>query len=191
MTTAANTNSNQNPSWQNPGGQNPGGQNPAWGRTAWSEPPFMHPYGLSRPLGIAMTILGFIFWWPVGLALLFYMIFSGRIGCRGARWMRGQGGQNGGQNHGNTWQSAPPPWASWCGGERKPASSGNHAFDDYRSETLRRLEEEQTEFSGFLERLRFAKDKAEFDQFMAERRPQAQSPPADPGQPSSIQPSQG
>ena len=49
-------------------------------------------------------------------------------------------------------------------------SSGNHAFDEYRTETLRRLEEEQREFKEFLERLRFAKDKTEFDQFMAERR---------------------
>ena len=38
-------------------------------------------------------------------------------------------------------------------------SSGNHAFDEYRSETLRRLEDEQREFRDFLERLRFAKDK--------------------------------
>ena len=49
-------------------------------------------------------------------------------------------------------------------------SSGNRAFDEYRSETLNRLEEEQREFREFLQRLRMAKDKAEFDQFMAERR---------------------
>ena len=49
-------------------------------------------------------------------------------------------------------------------------SSGNHAFDEYRTETLRRLEDEQREFKEFLERLRFARDKTEFDQFMAERR---------------------
>ena len=49
-------------------------------------------------------------------------------------------------------------------------TSGNRAFDDYREETLRRLEEEQREFKDFLARLRMAKDKAEFDQFMAERR---------------------
>jgi hypothetical protein len=55
----------------------------------------------------------------------------------------------------------------WSG---KPGSSGNRAFDDYRTETLRRLEEEQREFKEFLERLRFAKDRSEFDQFMAERR---------------------
>ena len=43
----------------------------------------------------------------------------------------------------------------------------------------KRLEEEQREFRDFLERLRFAKDKAEFDAFMAERRnrPEPESPP--------------
>ena len=55
------------------------------------------------------------------------------------------------------------PWSFYA------PSSGNRAFDDYRAETLRRLEEEQREFREFLERLRFAKDKTEFDQFMAER----------------------
>jgi Protein of unknown function (DUF2852) len=60
-------------------------------------------------------------------------------------------------------------------------SSGNRAFDEYREETLRRLEEEQTEFKDFLDRLRHAKDKAEFDQFMNERRnrPTPPPPPAD------------
>jgi len=64
----------------------------------------------------------------------------------------------------------------WTGrGFRGP--SGNRAFDEYRDETLRRLEEEQREFKAFLDRLRHAKDKAEFDQFMAEhRRPQGEAP---------------
>ena len=67
-----------------------------------------------------------------------------------------------------------------------PATSGNHAFDDYRAETLKRLEEEQQEFKDFLARLRFARDRSEFDQFMAERRgrpfePDSQAaPPAQP-----------
>ncbi len=51
-----------------------------------------------------------------------------------------------------------------------PPSSGNRAFDEYRVETLKRLEEEQTEFRDFLDRLRHAKDKEEFDQFMAQHR---------------------
>jgi hypothetical protein len=41
---------------------------------------------------------------------------------------------------------------------------------------LRRLEEEQREFIAFLHRLRHAKDKAEFDQFMAEHRRPANGP---------------
>ena len=52
----------------------------------------------------------------------------------------------------------------------RPRSSGNQAFDDHRIATLRRLEEEQREFQQFLQRLRMAKDKAEFDQFINERR---------------------
>ena len=65
------------------------------------------------------------------------------------------------------------------GGSGSPGAagppSGNRAFDEYRMETLRRLEEEQREFRDFLERLRFAKDKTEFDQFMAERRDPAEA----------------
>jgi hypothetical protein len=61
--------------------------------------------------------------------------------------------------------------SNWWGGAQ--ASSGNRAFDDYRTETLKRLEEEQREFREFLDRLRFAKDKTEFDQFMSERRNRA------------------
>lgn len=49
------------------------------------------------------------------------------------------------------------------------SSSGNTAFDAYKAETLRRLMSEQEAFEAFLERLRAAKDKSEFDQFMDER----------------------
>jgi hypothetical protein len=66
-----------------------------------------------------------------------------------------------------------------------PASSGNRAFDDYRSETLKRLEDEQHEFKEFLERLRFAKDRAEFDQFMAGRRQRPLEPESQPEPPPS------
>jgi hypothetical protein len=59
----------------------------------------------------------------------------------------------------------------------QPRTSGNQAFDEYRVATLRRLEEEQREFKEFLARLRTAKDKAEFDQFMADR---DRRPPVDP-----------
>ena len=58
------------------------------------------------------------------------------------------------------------------------ASSGNSAFDAYKAETLRRLEDEQTNFEAFLARLRDAKDKAEFDQFMDDRATSADAPKA-------------
>jgi hypothetical protein len=57
----------------------------------------------------------------------------------------------------------------------QPLSSSRHAFDEYRAETLRRLEQEEREFREFLERARMAKDRNEFDQFMAERRARPQS----------------
>ena len=69
----------------------------------------------------------------------------------------------------------------WSRAARDYGSSGNRAFDEYREETMRRLEDEQREFHDFLDRLRMAKDKSEFDQFMAERRnrpsPNPESPP--------------
>ena len=76
------------------------------------------------------------------------------------------------------WSACSARWTGcargWAAVRRRPwsrrPSSGNRAFDEYRSETLRRLEDEQREFRDFLDRLRFAKDKTEFDQFMAERR---------------------
>lgn len=54
-------------------------------------------------------------------------------------------------------------------------SSGNSAFDSYKAETLRRLEDEQEAFEKFLQRLREAKDKTEFDEFMEDRARKAKS----------------
>lgn len=97
-----------------------------------------------RPAWIVAMILGFIFVWPIGLALLFYMIWSNRMSCRNRI------------SHRRTRFAVP--------------SSGNTAFDAYRDETLKRLEDEQSAFQGFLQRLRDAKDRAEFDQFMTEQK---------------------
>lgn len=94
---------------------------------------------------IAATVVGFIFFWPVGLALLAYMIWSKRMFKSSSCAKRTS------HRHMAT------------------RSTGNAAFDAYKADTLARLEEEQTNFEGFLTRLREAKDKAEFDQFMAER----------------------
>ena len=48
-------------------------------------------------------------------------------------------------------------------------TSGNTAFDAYKADTLKRLMDEQDNFEAFLERLREAKDKSEFDDFMNDR----------------------
>ena len=91
-----------------------------------------------------------------------------------------------GNERGHGWQPWAGPWAA-CGtsqrDEQSQRTSGNRAFDEYRAETLRRLEQEQQEFAAFLDRLRFAKDKAEFDAFMDARRnpqPPSDAPPAEP-----------
>ena len=47
--------------------------------------------------------------------------------------------------------------------------TGNQAFDAHKHDTLTRLANEQEEFLAFLERLRHAKDRAEFDDFLKER----------------------
>jgi Protein of unknown function (DUF2852) len=115
---------------------------------------------LGKPAWIALMVLGFAFWWPIGLATLAFIIGSGRMSC----WKHGHmshwyGGMQARDSRGTWWQ----PLRS---------RSGNQAFGDYRAETLQRLEEEQREFQEFLVRLRKARDKQEFDQFMAERRGQ-------------------
>jgi hypothetical protein len=190
MTSAANQDAYAPRGWnqsQNPWGSNTGpqwyqggpNQGPGWGNAQWAGPPFWYPTGISRPAAIAFTILGFLFWWPVGLAILIYMIGSGRMGCFGRR--RRAAYQQWAQDPASPWAN----WKSWaCGSSSGTSSgSGNRAFDEYRTETLRRLEEEQKEFGAFLERLRFAKDKSEFDQFMAERRSRPPSPPSTDEQP--------
>ncbi|WP_371153461.1 DUF2852 domain-containing protein [Jannaschia sp. 2305UL9-9] len=108
---------------------------------------------------IATMVLGFIFFWPVGLALLAYMIWSKRM-------FSGR----------NSPMSCSPRAR---GAMTRMRSSGNMAFDSYKADMLRRLEEEQEAFQSYLNRLREAKDKAEFDQFMderAKRKPDTDSP---------------
>jgi hypothetical protein len=126
---------------------------------------------LGKPAWIALMVLGFVFYWPVGLAVLAFIIWSGRMSC----WKH---------EHAGRWQSngnhRGPDWSSHWFGHRRQASSGNLAFDEYREETLRRLEEEQKEFKDFLTRLRFAKDKAEFDEFLADRRRRSSGPEPQP-----------
>jgi hypothetical protein len=105
---------------------------------------------------IATMVVGFVVFWPVGLALLAYMIWSKRMfsstSCN---------------THGRHDRHARA--AQYHAARAAMRTSGNSAFDAYKAETLRRLEDEQQAFEDFLARLRAAKDKAEFDQFMDDR----------------------
>ena len=118
------------------------------------------------PIWITSGILGLIYWWPLGLAILACTIWSGKMRCCGMNSGRGND-----LAADRTRQSQG--WASQL------QTSGNRAFGEYRTETLRRLEGEQYEFQDFLGRLRMAKDKTEFDQFMAEGRTRSEPQPRD------------
>jgi hypothetical protein len=121
-----------------------------------------------KPAWIALTILGFMVWWPLGLAIFAFAIGSGRMGCGHhgyGHWQHRMDRMQGKMDRLRERMAGRGPGFSF-----NAPSSGNRAFDEYRSETIRRLEDEQREFHEFLDRLRMAKDKSEFDQFMAERR---------------------
>jgi hypothetical protein len=123
-----------------------------------------------KPAWIAVMVVGFILFWPIGLAILAYLLWSGRMGCgRHGEMSRWQ------QRMSDKWDRNVERWGREMRGFQ---SSGNRAFDEYREETLTRLEEEQREFRAFLDRLRKAKDKEEFDQFMADRRSRPATGPA-------------
>jgi hypothetical protein len=114
-----------------------------------------------RPAWLALMVIGFIVFWPIGLAILAYIIWSGRMSMdewrdrAAARW----------EHKRERFERRMQAW----GGGPHLRPSGNRAFDEYREQALRKLEEEANEFRSFLERLRMAKDRAEFDDFMRER----------------------
>lgn len=103
---------------------------------------------------IAAMVLGFVFVWPVGLAILAYMIWSNRMFSGNCASKRTRHSRRHAQHRAM---------------RTAMSSSGNAAFDAYKADTLSRLEDEQHNFEEFLKRLRDAKDKAEFDQFMEDR----------------------
>jgi hypothetical protein len=125
---------------------------------------------------IIAMILGLIVFWPIGLAILGYKI-----------WQRRYGGPDLQTLANNKWQDARTMMnssSSWgCGGAMRranrfyAASTGNAAFDEWRTAELVRLDEErrklddaQREFAEYVDAIRRAKDREEFERFMAERR---------------------
>jgi hypothetical protein len=115
-------------------------------------------------------VLGFIVFWPVGLAILGWKIWQKRSGYPSdiVSFVR------------EKWQAAFN--AHRYGFGAGAASSGNFAFDEWRAGELARLEEEyqrlaaaEREFAEYLDNLRRARDREEFDRFMTERRRRQES----------------
>jgi hypothetical protein len=113
------------------------------------------------PLTIALMVIGFIVAWPLGLLMIAYILWGEKI-----------------PEIRNHFDSVKRDWSSdtRCGPRGTYSRSGNSAFDDYRAAELKRLEEERRkleeerrEFEQYVHDLRRARDKEEFDRFMAER----------------------
>lgn len=116
------------------------------------------------PATIALMILGFVVFWPLGLAMLAYIIFGERL--RGFK---------------RDANSAADGFFAGCrrshGRYRPHFTTGNVAFDDWRKAELDRLEEERRkldemreDFETYVRELRRAKDQDEFDRYMRDRK---------------------
>jgi hypothetical protein len=113
------------------------------------------------PLTILLMVVGFIVFWPLGLAMLAYIIWGDRI-PEIKRHFQGA-------------KSEFSKEFAGCG-RRSHARTGNAAFDEYRARELKRLEEERRklederqEFETFMRNLQRARDQEEFDRFMHDR----------------------
>ena len=93
------------------------------------------------PLTITLMVLGFIFFWPAGLAVLAYILWGENFGGSAEKaqsyWNKGADFVR------NTTQKSGPSFAH--------GSSGNAAFDEYRAEQMRRLEEERARLDAEVE----------------------------------------
>ena len=117
---------------------------------------------------LATMILGFMIFWPVGVAVFVYKM-----------WQRKSGADDLQTFMTAKWNAARASWAgasAWSGSPAG-AGTGNAAFDRWKAAELARLEAERRkledaarEFAEFLDNIRHAKDREEFDRFMAERR---------------------
>ncbi|MHA1157714.1 MAG: DUF2852 domain-containing protein [Alphaproteobacteria bacterium] len=117
------------------------------------------------PITIAMMVIGFIVAWPLGLAMLAYILWGDRIPEVRKHFAMAKS---------EGWNSQR--WNSQRCGPRMRTRSGNVAFDQYRQRELERLEEERRkldgelqEFERFMNDLRRARDEEEFERFRRDR----------------------
>ena len=110
------------------------------------------------PLTIFLMVIGFLVAWPLGLLMLAYILWGDRLPefKRSATAFRDNSGLH---RRGSS------------------SASGNFAFDEYRRQEMkrldeerRRLEQERRDFEAYAANLRRAKDQDEFNRFMSERR---------------------
>jgi hypothetical protein len=127
------------------------------------------------PIELVAMILGFIFFFPIGLAILFWKIMQTKHAH--ARDFGAMAQEKWGDFEQRSGLAA---MARRC--REWPASSGNSAFDDWRRAEMERLAEERRKifeaekaFEDYLDGLRRSRDREEFERFMA-----ARAKPADP-----------
>jgi hypothetical protein len=125
------------------------------------------PRGRWTALNIVLMIIGFAVFWPLGLAMLAWIIWGDEIAAK-AEDIKGSF---------RSFSERAPSF-----GNAPFSGSGNAAFDDYRARELERLAEERrkldemrAEFEGFLKELRRVKDQEEFDRFMSSFRSRTQA----------------
>lgn len=117
------------------------------------------------PVTIAMMIIGFMIFWPLGLAMLAYILWGDRLDDFKAgvdRATDAVGDRFSGRN---------------CHRGDFRTGTGNVAFDDWHEKELNRLKEERrkldetiAEFEEHKREARRSQDAKEFDEFMEERK---------------------
>jgi hypothetical protein len=119
------------------------------------------------PATIALMVIGFMVFWPLGLAMLAYIIWGDRLEGFKRDANRATDGIFAGCRR------ASDKAHRWGHGSSR---TGNVAFDEWREKELERLAEERRkldemleEFDNYARELRRAKDQEEFDRFMANR----------------------
>ena len=115
------------------------------------------------PATIALMVLGFMIFWPLGLAMLAYILWGDRLDD--FKWEANRAADSVSKKFRN----------GSCG--RKSTRTGNVAFDEWREQELeriaeerRKLDEEIREFDAYKEEIRRTKDSEEFEAFMKARK---------------------
>src|SRR5579862_2439944 len=111
-----------------------------FGQSEWANARWRRAGSRWTAFEIIAMVLGFIVFWPIGLAILGYKFWQHRYGGPDLQTLAT-----------NKWQDARAMMASnssWgCGAARRPsafyAASGNAAFDEWRKAELARLDEER------------------------------------------------